>query len=91
VEDQLIDTHLTGNEEDSFRNPMRLYEQMLSLLNNLGVKGADLPPTNAQIEVNSLFQQRIANAQRSVDDIAHGGVANLNRLLQASDLGGIAP
>jgi photosystem II stability/assembly factor-like uncharacterized protein len=91
VEDKLIDVHLTGEEEDSFRNPMRLYEQMLSLLNNLGLTGSDQPPTSAQIEVNAEFQHGLADAQASLNDVMQNGVSTLNRLLQGNEIGGITP
>jgi photosystem II stability/assembly factor-like uncharacterized protein len=91
TENMLIDVHLTGNEEDSFRHPMQLYEQMLSLLTNLGVNGGDLPPTSQQIEVNLEFQRRLTNARRSLDEVVGSGVPELNRLMQANDLGALAP
>jgi photosystem II stability/assembly factor-like uncharacterized protein len=91
VEDKLIDVHLTGNEEDSFRHPMQLYEQMMSLLNNLGVGGADLPPTGPQIDVNLEFQKRLDDARRSLDEIVRSGVPEFNRLLQSKELGGLTP
>ena len=63
AENKLNDVHLTGNEDDSFRNPMGLYEQLLGLLNNLELDGADLEPTDQQVEVNEVFKGRIASAE----------------------------
>src|SRR5207248_3673229 len=69
AEDQLVDVHLTGRTEDSFRHPMKLYGKMLSMLENLGASGADLPATNQQIAVNQDFQQRLAAAQRAAEQV----------------------
>ena len=48
---------------------MKLYGKMLSMLENLGASGADLPATNQQIAVNQDFQQRLAAAQRAAEQV----------------------
>ncbi|HEU5450527.1 MAG TPA: hypothetical protein VFU76_01000, partial [Terriglobales bacterium] len=69
AEDQLVDIHLTGRSEDSFRHPMRLYGKMMAVLQNLGETGADLPPTSQEIEVNREFQQRLAQAKTAYEQV----------------------
>ena len=69
AEDQLVDVHLTGRVEDSFRHPMRLYGRMMAVLQNLGETGADLPPTAQEIEVNRIWQQQLAQAKTAYEQV----------------------
>jgi hypothetical protein len=69
AEEKLVDVHLTGRVEDSFRHPMDLYGKMMAVLENLGATGADLPPTNQQVEVNREFQQRMAEARQAYEQV----------------------
>jgi len=69
AEEKLVDVHLTGRVEDSFRNPMDLYGKMMAVLANLGATGADMPPTTQQIQVNREFQQRLAEAQQAYQQV----------------------
>jgi len=69
AESKLVDIYLTGRVEDSFRHPMGLYEKMTNLMAQLSEGGADLPPTASQIAVNQLFQQRLAEARASYQQL----------------------
>ena len=69
AEEKLVDVHLTGRVEDSFRHPMDLYGRMMAVLANLGATGADLPPTNQQVEVNREFQQRLTEARQAYQQV----------------------
>jgi photosystem II stability/assembly factor-like uncharacterized protein len=69
AEEKLVDVHLTGRVEDSFRHPMDLYGKMMAVLANLGATGADLPPTNQHVEVNREFQQRLAEARQAYQQV----------------------
>jgi photosystem II stability/assembly factor-like uncharacterized protein len=69
AEEKLVDVHLTGRIEDSFRHPMDLYGKMMAVLANLGATGADLPPTSQQVEVNREFQQRLAEARQAYQQV----------------------
>jgi photosystem II stability/assembly factor-like uncharacterized protein len=69
AENKLVDVYLTGRVEDSFRHPMDLYGSMMAVLANLGATGADLPPTSQQVEVNREFQQRLAEARQSYQQV----------------------
>ena len=48
---------------------MDLYGSMMAVLANLGATGADLPPTSQQVEVNREFQQRLAEARQSYQQV----------------------
>jgi hypothetical protein len=69
AEEKLIDVHLTGRVEDSFRHPMNLYGKMMAVLANLGATGADLAPTSQQVEVNREFQQRLSEARQAYQQV----------------------
>jgi hypothetical protein len=69
AESKLVDVHLTGRVEDSFRHPMDLYGQMMAVLANLGATGADLPPTDQQVAVNHEFQQRLQDARQAYEQV----------------------
>ncbi|MBV9148156.1 MAG: hypothetical protein JO065_19735, partial [Acidobacteria bacterium] len=69
AEEKLLDVHLTGRVEDSFRHPMDLYGRMMAVLANLGATGADLPPTSQQVEVNREFQQRLSEARQAYQEV----------------------
>jgi photosystem II stability/assembly factor-like uncharacterized protein len=77
AESKLVDIYLTGRVEDSFRHPMGLYEKMTNLMAQLAEGGADLPPTASQIAVNQLFQQRLAEARASYQQLTSSGVVGL--------------
>jgi photosystem II stability/assembly factor-like uncharacterized protein len=63
AEGKLVDVYLSGRVEDSFRHPMGLYERMTNVLGQLAENGADLPPTQPQIDANKVFQQELADAR----------------------------
>jgi photosystem II stability/assembly factor-like uncharacterized protein len=63
VEGDLFDLSLTGQIEDSFRHPMRLYGRIVNLAQNV-LNGTDAPPTTQQIEVNAEFKKRVDDARR---------------------------
>ena len=69
AESKLVDVSLTGRIEDSFRHPMGLYEKMTNLMAQLAEGGADLPPTESQIAVNQLFQQRLSDARAAYQGV----------------------
>jgi hypothetical protein len=69
VESEMVDVHLTGRPEDSFRHPMRLIEELgylgSILDNNWGGGGSDLPPTESEIAVHQQLQLQIAKCKRN--------------------------
>jgi hypothetical protein len=72
VESEMVDVHLTGRPEDSFRHPMKLMEgfgYLGSILdNNWGGGGSDLPPTESEIAVHKELQQRLTKVKRVYAD-----------------------
>ncbi len=82
AEGQLFDVRLTGQVEDSFRNPMRLYGKMLAMAGNLD-KGNDLPPTDQEIAVNKLWQEDLAGIRNAVAQVTGAGTSAFNDTLKA--------
>lgn len=65
VENNFVDMNLTGQHEDSFRNPMRLYGRLGYLAQQVDFdqwagNGANLPPTASVLAVHKIIQQRLA-------------------------------
>lgn len=78
VSAQLYDIHLTGAREDAFRNPMQVYERLLSLASDAGTNGADFKPTNQQREVFAVLNERLQNAQKEFDTVIKPSWMKLN-------------
>jgi photosystem II stability/assembly factor-like uncharacterized protein len=75
---QLYDIHLTGAREDAFRNPMQVYERLLSLASDAGTNGSDFKPTNQQREVFAVLNERLQKAQQQFDTAIKPNWAKLN-------------
>jgi photosystem II stability/assembly factor-like uncharacterized protein len=90
AESKLMDVHLTGRTEDSFRHPMGLYGRLTNLgalMNGApgeGSSGADLPPTDQALEVHAQLQREIAEAHRAFDELRQKDVAAFNETLKAN-------
>jgi hypothetical protein len=69
AEEKLVDVHLTGRVEDSFRHAMSLYGRMMGVLANAGATGADLPPTSQEVEANRQFQQELSAARQAYQQV----------------------
>lgn len=72
VEAEMVDVHLTGRPEDSFRHPMQLIEQfgyLGSILDfNWGGGGADLPPTDSEVAFHKRLQEQLAKCKQRYAD-----------------------
>jgi len=81
LESEMVDVHLTGRPEDSFRHPMRLIEELgylgSILDNNWGGGGSDLPPTDSEIAVHQQLQQQIAKCKRNYADFMNSSAPAL--------------
>lgn len=92
AESKLMDVHLTGRTEDSFRNPMGLYGRITNLgalMNGApgeGSSGADLPPTDQALAVNAMFVKEIADARGAFTELREKDVAAFNETLKANHL-----
>jgi photosystem II stability/assembly factor-like uncharacterized protein len=75
VEGEMVDVHLSGRPEDSFRHPMQLMEQigyLGSILDfNWGGGGSDLPPTDSEIAVHKQLQQEIAKCKHRYSEFVN--------------------
>jgi len=92
AESKLMDVHLTGRTEDSFRHPMGLYGRLTNLgalmngASGEGSSGADLPPTDQALQVHALLQREIADAHRVFDDLQQKDIAVFNETLKTNHI-----
>jgi photosystem II stability/assembly factor-like uncharacterized protein len=84
VEALLEDMRLTGQTEDNFRHPMMIYGKLANLEAALNGSGADLPPTDQQVEVNKLLVAKIAEARQRVKALAETDTVAFNQALKAN-------
>ena len=84
VEAQLLDVNLTGQVEDSFRHPMRLYGKLGNLNAELSGTGADLPPTDQQVAVNKELAEKIGQAREKMKMLAERDAASFNQWLKSN-------
>lgn len=84
VQGLLEDTRLTGQTEDNFRHPMMLYGKLANLEAALNGSGADLPPTDQQVEVNKMLAAKLADARQRVKTLAESDTAAFNQALKAN-------
>ncbi|KPJ84083.1 MAG: glycosyl hydrolase [Gemmatimonas sp. SG8_23] len=83
LEGRLVDVHLTGAREDSFRNPMRLYGRFSALASDVDWKGADFMPTVQQREVHEVLTERLEDAKGAIQAFFDQEMAVLNERLRA--------
>ncbi|HEU5411772.1 MAG TPA: hypothetical protein VFU57_12185 [Candidatus Acidoferrales bacterium] len=92
AESKLMDVHLSGRTEDSFRNPMGLYGRITNLgalMNGApgeGSSGADLPPTDQALAVNAMYVKEIAEARSAFSELREKDIAAFNQSLKANHL-----
>jgi photosystem II stability/assembly factor-like uncharacterized protein len=84
VEGKLFDIHLTGFREDSFRHPDQLYEQLSDLASKLNGSGADMGPTDQQMEARKLLGDDLSTAAKTIQEMASKDIAALNATLKSS-------
>jgi hypothetical protein len=83
LEGRLVDIHLTGAREDSFRNPMRLYGRFSALASDVDWKGSDFVPTRQQREVHQVLTDRLEDAKQAIQTFFDGELNRLNDQLRA--------
>ncbi|MDA0328600.1 MAG: glycosyl hydrolase [Gemmatimonadetes bacterium] len=83
LENRLVDVHLTGAREDSFRNPMQLFGRFSSLASDVDWKGSDFAPTVAQRQVHQVLTERLEDAKLAIQQFLDGELNLLNDRLQA--------
>ncbi len=87
LEGQLVDVHLTGAREDSFRHPMRLYGRLATLIGQIdgtadsGGGGADLPPTEHERAVNEEFKKQLSALEQQFAELGRRTIPELNQTL----------
>ena len=84
VEGQLFDVNLTGQVEDSFRHPMRLYGKLGNLNAELSGAGADLPPTDQQVAVNKELADKIVQVREKMKALAEHDTSAFNQWLKSN-------
>jgi len=98
LEDKLLQIHVTSvSIEEGISMPMRLYEKLAGLLEavvhgNATGGGAGFAPTEAEIAVNTIYQQELAEYQREFQQLTDKDVPAFNERLKESHLvAAIAP
>ncbi len=81
VEGRLFDVHLSGAREDAFRNPMKLYGRMSALASDVGASSSDFRPTDQQVEVHGILQERLEEASKLMDALLSSDLPTLNAKL----------
>jgi len=84
VEGNLIELRSTGRGQDTVRWGAKLLGKINYLAN--GLASADNRPTNQQIEVQKVLEERIANVRKALDDIGRADVGALNETLKRRNL-----
>ncbi|MFQ5742484.1 MAG: glycosyl hydrolase [Acidobacteriota bacterium] len=85
VENHLLDIHLTGGREDSFRNSMRLYGRYIELMRELDGT-SDYRPTDQQEQVAALLQQRLEQTRALFNQLMKSDLARLNEFLRQQNV-----
>jgi hypothetical protein len=79
---QLYDIHLTGAREDAFRNPVQLYERLLSLASDISGSGIDFRPTNQQGEAYTGFAGKLKKVQAEFKTVLEQDIPTFNTRLK---------
>jgi len=82
IEGELYDINLTGAREDAFRNPNKLYGRLLALAHEVGTSSADYPPTDQQVEVSKILNERLSKQSQLYRNTLSKDISNINRLLK---------
>ncbi|MFZ1750586.1 MAG: glycosyl hydrolase, partial [Saprospiraceae bacterium] len=74
IESHLFDIRQTGARQDNFRNPVQILERFLAIGKELLVSSGDHLPTNQQIEVYQLTNQKLKSAQEQYNALIQSKV-----------------
>lgn len=88
TQDKLEDTNLTGYIEDSFRAPMGIYGKLNNLAGHIIETGADMRPTDQQVEVRADLMKQLDAARKEMDDLKTKTIPQLNNTLKANGFTG---
>jgi hypothetical protein len=87
VEENLMETRLTGRGQDALRWPSRLVFKLSHLAN--GIATADFAPTAQQVAVHEMFQRQIADLRQQVDGLLSADLGALNQMLKDRGLANV--
>ena len=88
TQDKLEDIDLTGFTEDSFRSPMGIYGKLNNLAGHIIQSGADMRPTNQQVEVRQELVKQLDGVKKEMDDLKTKTIPSLNGTLKANGFNG---
>jgi len=89
VEENLVETKLTGRGQDALRWPSRLVFKLAHLANGIGT--ADFAPTTQQIAVHEMFQKQIGELRQQVETLLSTDVAAFNSMLKEKGIANVVP
>ena len=87
VEAKLFDVNMTGAREDAFRAPMQLYGRLGALANDVGMDGADFPPTDQQLEVHAVLTERLEDVRAQYEKLMKEDVPAFRASFPSSEEG----
>lgn len=88
TQDKLEDIDLTGYTEDSFRSPMGIYGKLNNLAGHVIESGADMRPTNQQVEVRQELIKQLEGVKKEMDELKAKTIPALNGTLKANGFNG---
>ncbi len=89
VEENLVETKLTGRGQDALRWPSRLVFKLTHLANGIGT--ADFAPTTQQIAVHETFQKQIGELRQQVETLLSTDIAAFNSMLKEKGIANVVP
>jgi photosystem II stability/assembly factor-like uncharacterized protein len=92
VEDQLLQPSLAEEDQKSFRGPLKLYLKLVWLQSEVGTGradvsgGADLPPTQPELDVYALLHERLEKARADFRALYDETIPAFNDAMKAKGL-----
>jgi hypothetical protein len=84
LEMNLVDLRLTGQGQDGVRFGSKLISKIGYLAR--GLAGGDFKPTDQQIEVQKMLEERLGEASRQLEELISGDLAQFNGLLRSNNV-----
>ena len=85
LENRMIQLEVTGTGQDDIRYPSMLAERIAYLASDVAV--SDFPPTDQDVEVNTILKKQLANYTRELDQYLKGPFASFLKLLSDHNIG----
>ena len=84
VEENLIQLRHTGASQDNLRFPVKLYDKLGSLADDIG--NTDFPPTTQEVEVHKMFKAQLATSQDQLHGLLTKDLPAFNNLIKENGI-----